>query len=96
MIAWTATPIDDVTGRETSLVLLSGVDVTERRRQDEEIRASRTRIIEAADEARRVLERNLHDGAQQRLVALSVSLRLAESRTTTRPRRGGDDHQRLP
>ena len=85
VIAWTATPIDDVTGRETSLVLLSGVDVTERRRQDEEIRASRTRIIEAADEARRVLERNLHDGAQQRLVALSVSLRLAESRTTTDP-----------
>ena len=85
VIAWTATPIDDVTGRETSLVLLSGIDVTERRRQDEEIRASRTRIIEAADEARRVLERNLHDGAQQRLVALSVSLRLAESRTTTDP-----------
>ena len=85
VIAWTATPIDDVTGRETSLVLLSGMDVTERRRQDEEIRASRTRIIEAADEARRVLERNLHDGAQQRLVALSVSLRLAESRTTTDP-----------
>jgi PAS domain S-box-containing protein len=85
VIAWTATPIDDVTGRETSLVLLSGVDVTERRRQDEEIRASRSRIIEAADEARRVLERNLHDGAQQRLVALSVSLRLAESRTSTNP-----------
>ena len=85
VIAWTATPVDDVTGRETSLVLLSGMDVTERRRQDEEIRASRTRIIEAADEARRVLERNLHDGAQQRLVALSVSLRLAESRTTTDP-----------
>ncbi len=85
VIAWTATPIDDVTRREASLVLLSGVDVTERRRQDEEIRASRTRIIEAADEARRVLERNLHDGAQQRLVALSVSLRLAEARTTTDP-----------
>ena len=76
VIAWRATPIDDVTGRETSVVLLSGVDVTERRRQDEEIRASRSRIIEAADEARRVLERNLHDGAQQRLVALSVALRL--------------------
>ena len=85
VIAWRATPIDDVTGRETSLVLLSGVDVTERRRQDEEIRASRTRIIGAADEARRVLERNLHDGAQQRLVALSVSLRLAEARAATDP-----------
>ena len=55
------------------------------KQQEEEIRASRARIIEAADDARRVLERNLHDGAQQRLVALSVSLRLAETRTTTDP-----------
>jgi PAS domain S-box-containing protein len=85
VIAWTATPVADVTGREPSLVLVSGVDVTERRQQEEEIRASRTRIIEAADEARRVLERNLHDGAQQRLVALSVSLRLAESRAAADP-----------
>lgn len=85
VIAWTATPIADVTLRERSLVLISGIDVTERKRQDEEIRASRARIIEAADHARRVLERNLHDGAQQRLVALSVSLRLAEARTETDP-----------
>ena len=84
-IAWTATPVADVTLREASLVLLSGIDVTERKRQDEEIRASRARIIEAADNARRVLERNLHDGAQQRLVALSVTLRLAEARTATDP-----------
>jgi signal transduction histidine kinase len=79
VVAWTATPVDDVTGRTASLVLLSGVDVTERMQHEEEIRASRSRIIEAADEARRKLERNLHDGAQQRLVSLSVSLRLAES-----------------
>jgi PAS domain S-box-containing protein len=85
LIAWTATPVADVTLREESLVLLSGIDVSERRRQDEEIRASRTRIIEAADHARRVLERNLHDGAQQRLVALSVSLRLAEARAAIDP-----------
>ncbi len=78
-VAWTATAIDDVTGRRASLVLLSGVDVTERKRQEAEIRASRTRIIEAAGEARQKLERNLHDGAQQRLVSLSVSLRLAEA-----------------
>lgn len=78
-VAWTATPIDDVTGRRASLVLLSGVDITERKHQEAEIRASRSRIIEAAGEARRKLERNLHDGAQQRLVSLSVSLRLAES-----------------
>lgn len=85
VVAWTATPVDDVTGRKASLVLLSGVDVTERKQHEEEIRASRARIVAAADEARRRLERNLHDGAQQRLVALSVSLRLAEGRLDADP-----------
>ncbi len=85
VVAWTATPVDDVTGRKASLVLLSGVDVTERKEHEEEIRASRARIVAAADEARRKLERNLHDGAQQRLVALSVSLRLAEGRLDADP-----------
>jgi PAS domain S-box-containing protein len=46
----------------------------------EELRASRARIVEAADEARRRLERNLHDGAQQRLVSVSIALRLAQAR----------------
>ena len=78
--AWTATPVSDVTGRRDGLILVSGVDITNRLAQEEEIRASRARIVSAADEARRRLERNLHDGAQQRLVALSVSLRLVESR----------------
>jgi signal transduction histidine kinase len=44
----------------------------------EELRASRQRLVAAQDEERRKLERNLHDGAQQHLVALSVQLRLAE------------------
>lgn len=44
-----------------------------------DLRASRTRIVEAADNARRQLERNLHDGAQQRLLALSYELQLAEA-----------------
>jgi signal transduction histidine kinase len=44
-----------------------------------ELRASRRRIVEAADGERRRLERNLHDGAQQQLVALSVMTRLAET-----------------
>ena len=44
----------------------------------EELAASRARIVEAGDAERRRLERNLHDGAQQRLVALSLTLRLAE------------------
>jgi signal transduction histidine kinase len=45
----------------------------------EELRASRQRLVAAQDEARRRLERNLHDGAQQNLVALKVKLGLAES-----------------
>ncbi len=44
----------------------------------EELRASRQRLVVAQDEERRKLERNIHDGAQQQLVALSVKLRLAE------------------
>lgn len=47
---------------------------SERWRLAESVRASRTRIVVAADEERRRLEHNLHDGAQQRLVALSVHL----------------------
>ncbi|HEV8275346.1 MAG TPA: histidine kinase [Streptosporangiaceae bacterium] len=43
----------------------------------EDLRASRQRIVAAQDEARRRLERNIHDGAQQDLVALAIKLRLA-------------------
>jgi signal transduction histidine kinase len=45
----------------------------------EELRASRQRIVSAQDQARRRLERNIHDGAQQQLVALAVKLRLMGS-----------------
>ena len=45
----------------------------------EDLRLSRTRIVERADRERRRLERNLHDGAQQRLLALSYDLRLARA-----------------
>jgi signal transduction histidine kinase len=44
-----------------------------------ELIASRARMVAAADDARRRIERDLHDGAQQRLVALGVQLRLAEA-----------------
>ena len=77
-IAWTARSILGMDGR--TIVLVSGSDVTQRRWQEEEIRASRARLVEAGDAERRRLERNLHDGAQQRLVALSISLRLAEAK----------------
>ena len=46
----------------------------------EELRASRVRIVEAADAARQRLERDLHDGAQQQLVALAVDLRILRGR----------------
>lgn len=45
-----------------------------------EVRASRARIVEAADSERRRVERNLHDGAQQRLVTLSLALTMARNR----------------
>jgi len=44
-----------------------------------EVAASRARIVAASDEARRRIERDLHDGAQQRLVSLGLELRMAES-----------------
>jgi signal transduction histidine kinase len=48
--------------------------------QVSDLRDARARIIEAADAERRRIERDLHDGAQQRLVALSLNLRMAEKR----------------
>src|SRR6266700_1537325 len=45
----------------------------------EEIRASRQRLVAAQDEERRRIERNIHDGAQQHLVALAIKLSLTES-----------------
>jgi signal transduction histidine kinase len=48
----------------------------------EELRRSRARIVEAADTERRRLERDLHDGAQQQLVTLSLSLRLLRTRSS--------------
>jgi signal transduction histidine kinase len=52
-------------------------DITERKRAEEELRASRMRLVEAQDAERQRLERNLHDGAQQRMVSLALTLRLA-------------------
>jgi signal transduction histidine kinase len=52
------------------------------RAQLEEVRASRARIVEAGDEERRKVERDLHDGAQQRLVALTMRLEHARATTT--------------
>jgi signal transduction histidine kinase len=55
----------------------------------EELRASRQRLVAAQDEERRRLERNLHDGAQQQLVALAVRLKLARSLVDRDPGEAG-------
>jgi PAS domain S-box-containing protein len=83
-------------------------DITERRRAEEalrvreveqarteELRASRTRIVEAADAARRKIERDLHDGAQQRLVALALEVRMARARVDKDPTSAGPFLDRL-
>jgi signal transduction histidine kinase len=71
--------------------MVAYTDITERKAQEaevhrlnaelqarlEDLAASRARIVTAGDVERRRLERNLHDGAQQRLVSLALSLRLA-------------------
>jgi PAS domain S-box-containing protein len=86
-IAWWSAPIDTPGGRGA---VLAFTDITERlasekavrERDAAEIRAAESqgaqrRILESATEARRQLARDLHDGAQQRLVALGFELRLA-------------------
>ena len=82
-IAWTCTPLPEIDERK--LLLITGLDITERKRIAEDLRASRARLVRAEEQARRTLERNLHDGAQQRLVALSVALRLVESKIESDP-----------
>jgi signal transduction histidine kinase/uncharacterized protein YoaH (UPF0181 family) len=62
-------------GRFTELVATAIANAESRM----QLTASRVRIITASDEARRRIERNLHDGAQQRLLAVGLQLRLAES-----------------
>ena len=60
-----------------------------------ELRESRARILAAADEERRRIERDLHDGGQQRLVALRIRLELAEEMMRQDPARAGSMLHRL-
>jgi signal transduction histidine kinase len=55
-------------------------DITQRKHWESELRASRARIVAAGDAERRRIERDLHDGAQQRLVNLGLTLQIARSR----------------
>ena len=56
----------------------------------EDLRASRQRLVAAQDEERRRLERNIHDGAQQQLVALAVKARLARQLTDRDPSKASE------
>jgi len=58
----------------------------ELRKQADELRSSRARIVASGDAERRRVERNLHDGAQQHLVALAINLRLTRDIVTDDPR----------
>ena len=74
----------DAVSAAAGIALENGRLQAELRARLEELRGSRQRVVEAGQEERKRLERNLHDGAQQRLVALLLDLRLLE-------RRLGDD-----
>lgn len=62
-------------------------DITERQRAEQELMASRARLVTASDETRRRIERDLHDGAQQRLVTTILSLQVADREWETAPQR---------
>jgi signal transduction histidine kinase len=91
-------PTEPVTPAEEKLVAdLAGQAglVLRNVRLIEELRASRQRLVSAQDEERRRLERNIHDGAQQQLVALSVRLRLAADRAVREAPGLGDVFEQL-
>ena len=69
---WGDGAIFDITVRRAAEQALREREVVEA--QLAEVRASRARIVEAADRARREIERNLHDGAQQRFVSVALEL----------------------
>jgi PAS domain S-box-containing protein len=71
---WLDGAIFDITSRRAAEEALREHEVTGA--QLTEVRASRARILEATDRARRDIERNLHDGAQQHLVSVALALRI--------------------
>jgi PAS domain S-box-containing protein len=80
---WCDGAIFDITERRAAEEALRNREIEQAR--TEEMRASRARIVQAADNARRRIERDLHDGAQQRLVALALEVRLARARVAKEP-----------
>jgi signal transduction histidine kinase len=81
--------VDDLAAQAGLVV--SNVRLTEELRANlEELRASRQRLVTAQDGERRRIERNIHDGAQQQLVALAVQARIAESMAGSDPDKARD------
>ncbi len=78
----------DTIGRATALALENERLDAELCAHVEELRSSRMRLIEVGMAERRGLERNLHDGAQQRLVSLALTLRTARARLEGNPEAG--------
>ncbi|HVS07431.1 MAG TPA: histidine kinase [Candidatus Dormibacteraeota bacterium] len=73
---------------QQAALVFSNLDLsTELRRRLEELQSSRQRLVQAQDQERRRLERNLHDGAQQHLVALKVQARLLKATIDRDPAR---------
>ena len=62
-------------------------DLTDRHRAEEEIRAARHRVVEAVVQERQRLERDLHDGAQQRLIAVGTTMARARTALPDEPNR---------
>jgi PAS domain S-box-containing protein len=80
---WLDGALFDITERRAAQEALLRREIEAAR--TEELRASRARIVEAADAARRKIERDLHDGAQQRLVSLALDVRVARGRIAKDP-----------
>jgi PAS domain S-box-containing protein len=90
---WMDGAIFDITERRAAEEALRRQEIEQAR--TEELRASRIRIVEAADAARRRIERDLHDGAQQRLVALGLDVRVAQRRFEKDPSSAGPFLEKL-
>ena len=90
---WMDGAIFDVTDRRAAEEALRRQEIDQAR--NEELRASRIRIVEAADAARRRIERDLHDGAQQRLVTMALDVRMARARFEREPESAGPFLERL-
>jgi signal transduction histidine kinase len=75
----------DAVGAAAGIALENGRLHAELRARLDELKGSRARVIDAGQKERKRLERNLHDGAQQRLIALSLELSLLEQKLTEDP-----------